>query len=159
MGEVGEHVTPGATEDALGKEKVMLRGSVYFTTAGTTISEIGQGTITGIRAQVGEKHRAEPGIQFHIAVVGHASSRWLSAGSEAQEDELNLALSRQRAETVDTQLQSELAGEEMAPGSFVLALDAAGDQESEELGLGETDNTWVMRRVDIVVRTTSPSTA
>lgn len=150
MGEQESHVRLDG-ETISNDETRLIEGQVFFETGKAEISGLGNDTIRGVVDLLRERHAAQPGLSFRIAVVGGASSRWRGAEGPDESDRLNLALSWQRAAAVETAIVAQLPPEEIASGVYAMHTDAQGDAMAEALGLDPDDNTWRLRSVMISV--------
>lgn len=150
MGEQESHVRLDS-ETTSDDETLLFSGQVFFETGKAEIGSLGGDTIRGIVDLLKERHAAEPGLSFRIAVVGGASSRWRGAADLDEADRLNLALSWQRAGNVETEIVARLPAQDIAGGVYLVDTDAQGDELAEALGLDPDDNTWRLRSVMISI--------
>jgi tetratricopeptide (TPR) repeat protein len=137
----------GATEDFL------FEADVIFETGDAKQPGEPVGSTIGELAELlKQKHAGAPGGRFSITFVGHASNRFKSAKSSEEAHKRNRELSAQRAERVKELFLKELPAADVAAGVYRSTLDPEGDSEAQSLGLDREDNTWVFRRVRVIVK-------
>jgi tetratricopeptide (TPR) repeat protein len=151
MGELG----PNVQSDDLqaGDETLIFSGQVFFETGRAVVSSLGSDTIQALAALIRERHGAEPGRTFRIAVVGGATRRWRSADGDAEAERRNQELAEQRSDAVAGELQTLLPVSDLGAGVYTIEPGAMGDQTSAALGLDSDDNTWTLRSVAVSVWT------
>jgi hypothetical protein len=102
---------------------------------------------------------------FHVRIVSHASPRWQGASDNKQADQLNLALSQQRADAVRVEVEKLLA-DHFVSGATVtidhvfdeqdgivgIESEAHGSQDTLQEARGNrSDNDQQRRRVDVII--------
>ncbi len=102
---------------------------------------------------------------FHVRIVSHASPRWQGASDNKQADQLNLALSQQRADAVRVEVEKLLADHfvtgatvtvdhvfDEQDGTVGVESEAHGSQDTLQEARGNrSDNDQQRRRVDVMI--------